>query len=253
MAFKETTYWMNNKILKDDGKKRVFISLFLLLNSMIYAQNLPLSAYGMTYINNISLFKKSLINHPEKEMIPIGKIQGLVLNLRYATPDNFTHSRLYPAGTASTFLRKRVYLALDSVAMEFSNRGIILVIFDAYRPYSITVELWNRVKDDRYAANPAKGSGHNRGIAVDLSLADAKTRQLFPMPTDFDNFSDSAHQDFFGTDAKRRANRELLKLTMEKYGFIPLPTEWWHFSWPAPENYEILDLSFQQLSELEKK
>jgi zinc D-Ala-D-Ala dipeptidase len=253
MAFKETTYWMNNKILKGDQKILVFTFLFLLLNSMVYAQNLPVSAYGMTYINNISLYKKSIINQPEKEMIPIGKTQGLILDLRYATPDNFTHKRLYPAAIASTFLRKRVYQALDSVGQEFSRQGIALVIFDAYRPYSITIELWNRVKDDRYAANPAKGSGHNRGIAVDLTLADAKTHQLFAMPTDFDNFSDSAHQDFSGTDAKRRANRELLKLTMEKYGFIPLPTEWWHFSWPAPENYEILDLSFQQLSELEKK
>jgi D-alanyl-D-alanine dipeptidase len=253
MTFKETTYWMNNKILKGDQKIHGITTLFLLLHSMVYAQNLPPGAYGMTYINNISLYKKSIIDHPEKEMVPIGKIKGLVLDLRYATPDNFTHKRLYPAGTTSTFLRKRVYQALDSVGVELSLQGISLVIFDAYRPYSITVELWNRVKDDRYAANPAKGSGHNRGIAVDLSLADAKTHQLLPMPTDFDNFSDSAHQDFSGTDAKRIANRELLKLTMEKYGFIPLSTEWWHFSWPAPGDYEVMDLSFRQLSDLEKK
>ena len=137
--------------------------------------------------------------------------------------------------------------------MELFRQGITLVIFDAYRPYSVTVELWNRVKDDRYAANPAKGSGHNRGIAVDLTLADAKTHQLLPLPTGFDNFSDSAHQDFSGTDSIRKANRELLKLTMKKYGFIPLATEWWHFSWPATQDYEVLDLRFQQLSDLGEK
>jgi D-alanyl-D-alanine dipeptidase len=67
------------------------------------------------------------------------------------------------------------------------------------------------------------------------------------MPTDFDNFSDSARQDFNGMDVKRMANRELLKRTMEKYGFVPLPTEWWHFSWPHAENFEVLDLSFTEL------
>lgn len=253
MAFKETTYWMNNKILKGDQKIHGITVFFLLLNSMVYAQNLPRSDYGLIYINNTPLYEKSIINHPEKEMVSIGRIRGLVLDLRYATPDNFMHKRLYPAGTASSFLRKRVYQALDSVAMELFRQEISLVIFDAYRPYSVTVEIWNQIKDDRYAANPAKGSGHNRGISVDLTMADAKTHQLLPMPTAFDNFSDSAHQDFSGTDEIRRANRELLKLTMEKYGFIPLTTEWWHFSWPPSENYEVLDLSFQQLSELEKK
>jgi D-alanyl-D-alanine dipeptidase len=110
--------------------------------------------------------------------------------------------------------------------------------------------IWIPVKDERYAANPAKGSGHNRGVAVDLTLADSKTHQLLPMPTDFDNFSDSARQDFNGTDAKRIANRNLLKRTMEKYGFIPLPTEWWHFSWPHPGNFEVLDLSFAELEKI---
>jgi D-alanyl-D-alanine dipeptidase len=103
------------------------------------------------------------------------------------------------------------------------------------------------LKDERYAANPVNGSGHNRGVAVDLTLADSKTHQLLPMPTDFDNFSDSARQDFKEKDAKRMANRELLKRAMEKYGFIPLATEWWHYSWPHPENFEVLDLSFADL------
>ncbi len=243
---------MNNKILKGDQKIHVFTAIFLLLNSMVYAQNLPVSTYGLTYINNISLYKKSIINHPEKEMVPVGKIRGLVLDLRYATQiiSHIKDCILQAQHPLSS--ENRCIMALDSVAMELSRQGIMLVIFDAYRPYSVTVELWNRVKDDRYAANPAKGSGHNRGIAVDLTLADAKTHQLLPMPTDFDNFSDSAHQNFSGTDAKRKANRELLKQTMEKYGFIPLSTEWWHFSWPAPEDFEVLDLSFQQLSDLAK-
>jgi D-alanyl-D-alanine dipeptidase len=109
------------------------------------------------------------------------------------------------------------------------------------------------VKDDRYAANPAKGSGHNRGLAVDLTLADGKTHQVLPMPTSFDNFSDSAYQNFNEVDAKRIANRELLKQVMEKYGFIPLFSEWWHYSWPHPENFEVLDISFEELNTFQQK
>lgn len=162
------------------------------------------------------------------------------------------HRNLYPENTKTTFLRKRVYQALDSVAIAFAKKGLVLVIFDAYRPYHVTEILWNDVKDERYAANPAKGSGHNRGIAVDLTLADSKTKHLLPMPTDFDNFSDTAHQDFIGIDAIRIRNRELLKRTMKKYGFVPLSSEWWHFSWPDQENFEILDIRFDQLNAVPK-
>ncbi len=130
------------------------------------------------------------------------------------------HKKLYKGNIRTTYFRKPAYRALDSVNSVLANRGLVLVIFDAYRPYSVTEDLWNNVKDERYAANPAKGSGHNRGIAVDLTLADLKTHELLPMPTGFDNFSDSAHQDFKGLDAEGIANRELLRQAMEKYGFI---------------------------------
>jgi D-alanyl-D-alanine dipeptidase len=161
------------------------------------------------------------------------------------------HKNLYPENTKATYLRKPAYQALYSVSMELASHGMSLVIFDAYRPYSVTIDLWNTVKDERYAANPAKGSGHNRGISVDLTLAEAKTHELLPMPTGFDNFSDSAYQNFNEVDAKRIANRELLKQVMEKYGFIPLFSEWWHYSWPETGDFEVLDLSFEQLEKLQ--
>jgi len=157
------------------------------------------------------------------------------------------HKNLYPKNTNSTFLRKRVYQALVLVAKDLAKRGLVLNIFDAYRPYYITELIWIQVNDERYAANPAKGSSHNRGIAVDLTIADAKTKQLLPMPTGFDNFSDTAHQGYMEVDSERIKNRELLKRVMQKYGFIPLQTEWWHFSWPVSGNYEVLNLSFDQL------
>lgn len=241
---------MNNKILKA-GLKWLIISIISCLNfNSATAQNLPRSIYDLPIINSDSIYRASLLFHPEKELVSLAQIPGIIMDLRYASTNNFMHRKLYPENTKNSFLRKPVYKALEDVAGDLARQGISLVIFDAYRPYAVTIQIWIPVKDERYAANPAKGSGHNRGVAVDLTLADSKTHQLLPMPTDFDNFSDSARQDFNGTDAKRIANRNLLKRTMEKYGFIPLPTEWWHFSWPHPGNFEVLDLSF---AELEKR
>jgi zinc D-Ala-D-Ala dipeptidase len=238
---------MNNKILKAALKWIVLACIFTLSFTLDFAQKLPISSYGLPIINSVSLYQESLVNHPEKQMESLANIPGIILDLRYASRNNFMHRILYPANTKTSFLRKPVLLALDSVARELALQGLVLVIFDAYRPYAVTVDLWIPVKDERYAANPTKGSGHNRGVAVDLSLADSKTHQLLSMPTGFDSFSDSAHQDFKGTDTNRIAHRELLKQIMEKYGFIPLSTEWWHFSWPRAEEFEVLDLSFDQL------
>jgi zinc D-Ala-D-Ala dipeptidase len=251
-AFKETTYWMKNKILKEALKHTVCSGIFLLIFNTISAQNLPVSPYGLEFINSISLYNKSLVGHPEKKMLPLSQIPGVILDLRYATENNFMHKKLYSDSVQSTYLRKPAYMALDSVAREMARRGLVLVIFDAYRPYSVTEELWIKLKDERYAANPAKGSGHNRGIGVDLTLADAKTHQLLPMPTGFDDFTDSAYQDFKGANKKAIANRELLKGVMKKYGFIPLFSEWWHYSWPQTGDFEVLDLSFQQLDKVSK-
>jgi D-alanyl-D-alanine dipeptidase len=240
---------MKNKILKTDLKWVFPVCIFAQSLAPVFAQNLPSRSYGLPVINSVPLYRESLLNHPEKQMISLGQIPGIILDLRYASVNNFMHKKLYPPNTKISFLRKPVIQALESVAMDLARRGLVLVIFDAYRPYGVTVDLWIPVKDERYAANPAKGSGHNRGVAVDLTLADSKTHQLLPMPTDFDDFSDSAHQDFKGTDAKRIANRSLLKRVMEKYGFIPLSTEWWHYSWPHAEEFEVLDLSFEELEE----
>jgi zinc D-Ala-D-Ala dipeptidase len=239
---------MKNKIMKEAFKPVVFTAFYVLNSISIFAQKLPVSPYGLSYINSVALYQQSLSGHPEKQMYSLAVIPGIILDLRYATDNNFMHKKLYPGNVNTTFLRRPAYLALDSVAKELSARGLTLVIFDAYRPYSVTEALWNRVRDERYAANPAKGSGHNRGISVDLTLADSKTHQLLPMPTGFDSFSDSSYHNFKNSSAKRIANRDLLRHTMEKYGFIPLFSEWWHYSWPETGYFEVLDLSFEQLS-----
>jgi D-alanyl-D-alanine dipeptidase len=241
---------MKNKIMPS-GVQPAFFMIFLTITAFTArSQVLPRSSYGLPIVNSISLFEQTLRQHPEKEMIAVPSRSGLLLDLRYATKNNFVNKILYTEKPRETYLRKPVATALDGVLADLKKMGLGLKIFDAYRPYFITSQLWKKEPDSRYAADPAKGSGHNRGIAVDLSLIDLRTQQPLEMPTGFDNFSDSAHQDFIALEARVIQHRNLLKQVMEKHGFIALATEWWHFSWPHPENYEVLDLSFHQMKEI---
>ncbi len=114
--------------------------------------------------------------------------------------------------------------------------------------------MWEVVPDARYAANPAKGSGHNRGAAVDVTLINLQTKEELTMPTGFDDFTEKAHHNYLNLPTQVIVNRELLKSTMEKFGFSALETEWWHYSIPnAANKFELLDLSFNQIKKLVKK
>lgn len=193
-------------------------------------------------------YKKQVKKDPEKRMIELKtEIPSIVYDLRYATTNNFMHRLMYPAGTSLTFLRSIAVNALKDVQEELQLKGLGLKIFDAYRPYDVTVKFWELVKDDRYVANPAKGSGHNRGIAVDLTIINLTTGKELDMGTGFDNFSDTAYHTFTKLPEEILQNRILLKSVMEKYGFMAYNEEWWHYSWPESSRFEILDLKFRKL------
>lgn len=175
-------------------------------------------------------------------------IPSIRYELKYATRDNFTKVRLYPKNTNRTYLRKEPALALAEVANEFSAMGLGLKVWDAYRPFSVTVRFWELIRDERYVANPAKGgSGHNKGTAIDLTLVDLDTGEELKMPTGFDDFSEAAHHGYLHPDQDRVKNRELLRSIMEKHGFRKLETEWWHYSWPNSEQAEVLDLPIKKI------
>ena len=182
------------------------------------------------------------------EMVKLGKtIPDLKIELRYASENNFTRTRMYPASTHETYLRKPAALALAAAAKELKEKNLGFKIWDAYRPYEVTVKFWELIHDERYVANPAKGSGHNRGIAVDLTLYDLSTGKEISMPTDFDDFSAMAYHGTKLNDSLKTANRELLRTVMEKHGFRPLETEWWHYSWPGSERFDVLNIPFEKL------
>jgi zinc D-Ala-D-Ala dipeptidase len=212
-----------------------------------------LSAQENTYIrppvtDKWESYKKQVKADTSKKMVELKKwIPEIVYELRYATINNFMKRLMYPAGTNTTFLRLPAASALKKVQAELAAQGLGIKIYDAYRPYSVTVKFWELVKDERYVANPAKGSGHNRGIAIDLTIINKATGKELNMGTDFDNFSDTAHHTFTKLPEDVLQNRLLLKNTMEKFGFRVYADEWWHYSIPDAAKYEILDIEFRKL------
>jgi zinc D-Ala-D-Ala dipeptidase len=168
------------------------------------------------------------------------------LDIRYATDDNFVGKKVYPEARA--FLQKPAAKAVAKVHKELRDRGLGLVIFDGYRPWSITKLFWEVTPDEKrkFVANPAKGSKHNRGCAVDLSMFDLKTGKLVEMPSGYDEFSERASPEYKGGTTEQTANRELLRKLMEDAGFTVNPNEWWHFDHKDWEKYAIYDISFDE-------
>ncbi len=165
----------------------------------------------------------------------------LLIDMRYATSNNFTGKILYPC--AKAYLRKPAALALISAHQKFKNKGFRIKIFDAYRPLSVQWKLWNMYKDPNYVADPRKGSMHNRAVAIDLTLVDKNGKEL-DMGTDFDYFGERAHPDYQDLPRQVRANRYLLKSVLKEFGFLGIRTEWWHFSYQK-QPFNLLNSPFQ--------
>lgn len=177
-------------------------------------------------------------------------LQPFTVDWKYATTDNFTKQILYTNPEA--FLRLPAARALQAINLELKQKNLAIKLYDAYRPYSVTKKMWEIVPDERYAANPVKGSGHNRGIAVDLTLFDLTTGEEIAMPTGYDDFSEKAHHDYMQLDAEIISNRNLLRSVMERHGFKALETEWWHYYWSDGKTYSLMNFDFDQLRQLTK-
>lgn len=166
---------------------------------------------------------------------------SVVVELKYATEDNFTHTRVYPAD-AKALLRLETAKKLKKANDRFKKDGYRIKIWDAYRPKSVQEIFWALVPDPKYVANPAKGSAHNRGASVDITLVDSTGKELV-MPTDYDDFSEKASRNFTGSDDAARENMKYMEKIMTESGFTGLPSEWWHFD-DKSGNYPLLDVDF---------
>jgi len=234
---------------------RIFITLVSILD--IYysiAQNGQTNKYGLTVLLDKNEFLATVQNDSLQQMIELRDlIPSLRYELMYATRRNFTGQRMYPKNTSHTFLRLPAARSLQAVQTDLNTKGYGLKIWDAYRPYSVTEAFWELIRDERYVADPKKGSGHNRGIAVDLTVINLQTGKELDMGTGFDNFSDTAHHSFLQLSSPVLENRRLLKTTMEKYGFVAFASEWWHYSLPNANSFAVLDLPFKTLKKFTMK
>src|SRR5215203_2048361 len=189
----------------------------------------------------------------EAHLIELTKLSNTIkLDIRYATADNFVGRAVY--AEARAFLQKPSAKALVRVHKQLNKSGLGIVIFDGYRPWSITKLFWEVVPEDKrkFVADPAKGSKQNRGCAVDLSIFDLKTGELIEMPSGFDEFTERASPDYKGGTEKQRANREMLRKLMEDEGFTVNPNEWWHFDYKNWQDYAIYDISFTEAEQSKK-
>lgn len=171
------------------------------------------------------------------------------LDIRYATTNNFLHRPVY--AQARAFLQRPAAEALVRAQKALKSQGYGVLLFDGYRPWSVTKIFWDSATDAErkieFVANPRKGSRHNRGCAVDLSLIDLKTGLAVAMPSEYDEFTERAFPTYAGGAFEARALRDLLRKAMEAEGFTVYSAEWWHFDYKDWKQYHILNLPFEAL------
>jgi D-alanyl-D-alanine dipeptidase len=170
---------------------------------------------------------------------------NIVLDIRYATTNNFTGQQVYPSAKACLLIPTARKLAAAQAELE--KQGLGLKVFDAYRPIAVQQRFWEIMPDERYVANPKKGSRHNRGSAVDVTLVRLDTKEELPMPTPYDDFSEKASYANTNLPPEVLANRQLLCDVMTRNGFLAFPTEWWHFDDADWEAYPLLNISIEEL------
>jgi D-alanyl-D-alanine dipeptidase len=169
-----------------------------------------------------------------------GRVPGLVIDLRYATADNFLGKAVYPDG-ARCLLLPAVAERLARAETILQARGFRLKAWDCYRPLHVQWAMWKLVPRKGYVADPHTGSNHNRGAAVDVTLVTPEGEEV-EMPTPFDTFGPAAHHGSNAGTATARASRETLRQAMAEAGFRPNRMEWWHYDAPEARGAPVLDV-----------
>jgi D-alanyl-D-alanine dipeptidase len=202
------------------------------------------------------LMKEAAMAHPPPESGPFlrpdlvdltGLDPTIKLDIRYATGENFLGTPVYDEARA--YLQRPAAEALLRAHRRLQKRGYGVLIHDAYRPWSVTKVFWEATPPDKHAfvADPAQGSRHNRGCAVDLTLYRLADGRPLEMPGVYDEMSERSHADFPGGTSEERWHRELLREAMTDVGFAVYEAEWWHFDYKDWRRYPISNLPFFRL------
>lgn len=219
------------------------------------ARSLPrLTLRAVTLFTALLLAQRLSAQPPEQgsfrppDLVEMNSLDTTIrLDIRYATTRNFMHRPMY--AEARAFLQRPAATALVRVHRALREQGYGILVFDGYRPWSVTKKFWDETlpAKRKFVANPAKGSKHNRGCAVDISLYDRRTGTEVEMPSPYDDFSRRAAARSPGGTPGQRRMRDLLRRAMETEGFAVHPDEWWHFDYRDWRAYRILDIPFSAI------
>ena len=182
------------------------------------------------------------------DLVEVVKVDPTIrLDIRYATTNNFLHRPVY--AQARAFLQRPAAEALARAQRTLKAKGYGILLFDGYRPWSVTKIFWDSANAEQrrieFVANPRKGSRHNRGCAADVSLIDLATGAEVKMPSGYDEFSERAFPAYQGGTPEERALRDLLRAAIEAEGFTVYPAEWWHFDYKDWRQFHILNVPFE--------
>jgi zinc D-Ala-D-Ala dipeptidase len=189
-------------------------------------------------------------NFRQADLVELIKLEPTIkLDIRYATSNNFVGRPLY--NEARAFLQRPAAQALQRAHQKLRKQGYGLLIFDGYRPWAITKLFWDVTPPNlhNFVADPKKGSKHNRGCAVDLSLFDLQTGKEIEMPGAYDEMTERSYPNYKGGTAEQRKSRDILRAAMESEGFTVNEYEWWHFDYKDWRQYPILNVSFAELNQ----
>lgn len=214
--------------------KNLFLILFTIALFIfpIFAQEMPK--------------EKGVFRKPD--LVELTKLDPTIhLDIYYATKNNFLGRPVYDQARA--FLQRPAAKALLKVHKSLKKQGYGLLIFDGYRPWQVTKIFWDETPEEKriFVADPSKGSRHNRGCAIDLSLYDLKTGKEVEMPSLYDEMTERSHINYQGGTSESRHLRELLRKEMEKEGFLVYEVEWWHYDYKDWKHYPILNIDFSNL------
>jgi len=227
-------------------KNFILILVFGILPFGLKAQSIPPYQGKEPILKDLSLYRKLIQKDSDQALVNLKTfIPGLKLDIRYATRNNFMNAKMYKEARA--YLRRPAAIALKRASEQLAPKGLGFIIYDAYRPYSITVKFYALVHDSDFVASPRYGSKHNRGCAIDLGLYSLKTGKILEMPTGFDSFSKKAASAYDSLPPIEIRDRAILSDILVKNGFHPIKTEWWHFDFNDWKSFPPVDISFEEL------
>jgi zinc D-Ala-D-Ala dipeptidase len=232
---------VSDKFVNMVAKRFIYLCLMMLSIVIILATDFSQARVSATDANVRLPSPSSNRTSAHNDLVNLAKTAPKIRqDIRYATANNFMKRKLYPV--ARCLLHRQVAQQLSQVQTDLAADNLGLKVFDCYRPLSIQKQMWKILPDNRYVANPDRGSRHNRASAIDLTLVDLTTGKEQEMPSKFDDFSVRSHINYDGASLAAKSNRQILRVAMEKHGFKGIPTEWWHYDSLDWKKYPVLDI-----------